>query len=77
MPDSNFIPRRYRADIPAIEAEYGELIDGKVISTSLQDFSKICPRDYLKIQAYQGLTNFSRNRYGVVLSLHSQKTKNE
>ena len=77
MPDSNFIPRRYRADIPAIEAEYGELIEGKVISTSLQDFSKICPRDYLKIQAYQGLTIYLRNRYGVVLSLHSQKTKNE
>lgn len=68
------IPRRYREDIRRLQERY-DLHEGLVINVSLKEFRGICERDYPKIEAYQGLTNFLLRTFGVVLNIHSQKTK--
>jgi len=68
------IPRRYREDIKRLQERY-DLHGGLVINVSLKEFRSICERDYPKIEAYQGLTNFLMRTFGVTLNIHSQKTK--
>ena len=68
------IPKRYREDIKRLQEKY-DLHEGLVINVSLREFRGICERDYPKIEAYQGLTNFLLRTFGVVLNIHSQKTK--
>jgi len=46
-----------------------------VINVSLKEFRGICERDYPKIEAYLGLINFLLRTFGVILNIHSQKTK--
>ena len=68
------IPRRYREDIKRLQEKY-DLHEGLVINVSLKEFRGICERDYPKIEAYLGLTNFLLRTFGVILNIHSQKTK--
>ncbi len=68
------IPRRYREDMKGLQERY-DLHEGLVINVSLKEFRGICERDYPKIEAYQGLTNFLMRTFGVTLNIHSQKTK--
>lgn len=68
------IPRRHREDIKRLQERY-DLHEGLVINVSLKEFRGICERDYPKIEAYQGLTNFLMRTFGVTLNIHSQKTK--
>ena len=70
------IPKRYREDIKRLQEKY-DLHEGLVINVSLREFRGICERDYPKIEAYQGLTNFLLRTFGVVLNIHSQKTKGD
>ena len=62
------IPKRYREDIKRLQEKY-DLHEGLVINVSLREFRGICERDYPKIEAYQGLTNFLLRTFGVVLNL--------
>lgn len=71
------VPRRYKPDIDNLVMLYGDLLEvekHEIVST-LQEFGKICPRDQLKIAAYQGLRNYLLNQYGITLVLSSKKTK--
>ena len=70
------IPQRYKEDIKRLQERY-DLYEGLVINVSLKDFKGICERDYPKIEAYQGLTNFLMRTFGVTLNIHSQKTKGD
>ena len=70
------IPRRYKEDIKRLQEKY-DLHEGLVINVSLKEFRGICERDYPKIEAYQGLTNFLLRTFGVILNIHSQKTKGD
>ncbi len=67
------IPRRYRQDVQHLKD--AELLSGDTISMSLQEFGKICERDQLKIAAYNGLSKYLQQNYGITLSLSSRKTK--
>ena len=70
------IPRRYKEDIKRLHGRY-DLHEGFVINVSLKEFRGICERDYPKIEAYLGLTNFLLRTFGVILNIHSQKTKGD
>ncbi len=70
------IPKRYREDIKRLQERY-DLHEGLVINVPLKEFRGICERDYPKIEAYQGLTNFLMRTFGVTLNIHSQKTKRD
>ena len=70
------IPRKYREDIERLQERY-DLHEGLVINVSLKEFKGICERDYPKIEAYQGLTNFLMRTFGVTLNIYSQKTKGD
>ena len=66
--------REIALNIKRLQEKY-DLHEGLVINVSLREFRGICERDYPKIEAYQGLTNFLLRTFGVVLNIHSQKTK--
>ena len=74
---TEFVPRRYREDVECLSLIYGNLdtLRGDEICTSLQQFGKVCQRDQLKIEAYQGLTKFLLKQYGINLRLFSRKTR--
>lgn len=70
------IPRRYREDIKRLQERY-DLHEGLVINVSLKEFRGICERDYPKIEAYLGLRKYLLRTFGVILNIHSQKTKGD
>jgi len=69
------IPKRYRTDIPAIIEKWGELTEGKVIETTLDEIFSVCEREYRKTLSYYGLVNFLKREYDVCLMITSQKKK--
>ena len=73
------VPRRYKDDIDHLTAFYGDLnaVPGHRIESTLQDFVKICPRDQLKVAAYQGLASYLQKHYGLTLHLTSRKSKGD
>lgn len=68
------VQRRYRDDISRLEAAYGVLNDLE-ITISLQDFSKLCERDQVKISAYTGLINYLEKTFNAKVKLYSKKKK--
>jgi len=73
--DNNHIQRRYYYDIIGLTEGYGELKQGKTITTTLKEIRNYCFREYISIKAFQGLKNYLARRFGVELRIYSQKTK--
>ena len=68
------VPKKFKDDIEALTAAYGELYEGLTIDINLQDLLEICPRERRRIDAYTGLTSYLEKR-GITLTIKSRKTK--
>lgn len=68
------VPKKFKDDIEALTATYGELNEGLTIDINLQDLLAICPRERRRIDAYSGLTSYLAKR-GITLTIKSRKTK--
>lgn len=64
------------SDIQALYREYGFMVNGLKIETTLQDLLKLCPRKREKTDAYNGLVKHLKERYGVELVITSRKKNN-
>ena len=63
---------RYESDIEALKQKFG----GLSIEIDLKEILKICPRERRKSDSYTGLIGFLQKKYGIILKVVSQKTKN-
>lgn len=63
-------------DIQALYREYGFMVNGLKIETTLHDLLKLCPRKREKTDAYNGLVKHLKERYGVELVITSRKKNN-
>lgn len=69
------IPKRYKNDIPAIIAKWGDFTDGMVINTNLTEIFDVVEREYRKVLSYSGLVNFLKRAFNVNLRISSNKNK--
>ena len=63
------------SDIDKLERKYGELSEGKVIETTLQELLVIVPRHRARSDAYDSLVKKLQSEYGVKLIITSRKHK--
>lgn len=75
MNENRKIPKRYRTDIPAIIEKWGDLTEGKIIETTLEEIFGVCEREYRKVISYYGLVNYLKREYDVTMTIVSQKQK--
>lgn len=68
------IPNKYKADIEALEAKYGKMVEGLIIETTLQELLTVCERERKRIDAYYSLVSFL-GKHGITLTIKSQKSK--
>lgn len=61
------------SDIERLENKYGELTEGKVIETTLQELLIAVPRHRARTDAYDTLVKKLQNEYGVKLIITSRK----
>ena len=61
------------SDIQRLEKRYGELHEGMVIETTLQDLLAAVPRHRARTDAYDTLVKKLQNEYGVKLIITSRK----
>lgn len=61
------------SDIERLEKQYGELSEGKVIQTTLQELLIAVPRHRARTDAYDTLVKKLQNEYGVKLIITSRK----
>ena len=61
------------SDIDRLEKLYGELSEGKVIQTTLQDLLVAVPRHRARTDAYDSLVKKLQSEYGVKLIITSRK----
>ena len=61
------------SDIERLEKRYGELSEGKVIQTTLQELLVTVPRHRARTDAYDSLVKKLQNQYGVKLIITSRK----
>lgn len=66
---------KYDTDITALNSRWADLLTGICIETTLQDMLTICPRHRPRIEAYNGLVSYLKDRYGTTLVIKSRKTK--
>lgn len=64
----------YADEIKRLEAEFGPLIEGQILTVQLQDLLALIHRARRRIDAYNGLVKELANR-GVTLTIISRKTK--
>lgn len=70
------IPQKYKADVDALESYINTgLESGVCISLTLSDILKICPRERRRVDSYNALCRYLREKLGVELNIKSQKTK--
>ena len=68
------------SDIERLERRYGELHEGKVIETTLQEILTVIPKKRARTDAYDSLVKTLERDYGVKLIITSRKhskTKNQ
>ena len=69
---------KYGSDIEALRLLYRDRFStGLCIETSLQDISRICPRERKRADAYTGLISYLKNQYGITLTIKSRKGGNK
>ena len=61
------------SDIERLKKKYGELTEGKVIETTLQELLAVVPRHRARTDAYDSLVKKLQNEYGVKLIITSRK----
>ena len=61
------------SDIDRLEKRYGELSEGKVIQTTLQEILAVVPRHRARTDAYDSLVKKLESDYGVKLIITSRK----
>ncbi len=61
------------SDIERLEIKYGNLFEGKVIETSLQEILTAVPRHRARTDAYDSLVKKLERDYGVKLIITSRK----
>lgn len=61
------------SDIQRLERQYGELHEGKVIETTLQEILAVIPKKRARIDAYDSLVKNLERDYGVKLIITSRK----
>lgn len=67
---------KYESDIEALKQKYGDSFSTSFcIEVSLKEILELCPRERRRTDSYQGLVSYLKNRYGVTLRIHSQKSK--
>lgn len=72
------IPKKYQEDIESLKGIYqGDFKTGLCINLTLQDALKILPRERKRVDAYQGLVSFLKEKMGIELNIKSQKSKQE
>lgn len=64
------------SDIDRLEKRYGELSEGKVIQTTLQELLVAVPRQRARTDAYDSLVKKLQSEYGVKLIITSRKKTN-
>ena len=68
---------RYESDIEALKQKFGDSFStGLSIEIDLKEILKICPRERIRSDSYTGLIGFLQKKYGIILKVVSQKTKN-
>ena len=61
------------SDIDRLEKQYGELSEGKIIQTTLQELLVAVPRHRARTDAYDSLVKKLQSDYGVKLIITSRK----
>ena len=61
------------SDIERLEKRYGELTEGKVIETTLQELLAVVPRHRARTDAYDSLVKKLESDYKVILIITSRK----
>ena len=61
------------SDIERLEKRYGELTEGKVIETTLQELLDVAPRHRARTDAYDSLVKKLESDYKVTLIITSRK----
>lgn len=61
------------SDIERLERKYGELHEGKVIETMLQEILAVIPKKRARVDAYNSLVKTLERDYGVKLVITSRK----
>lgn len=74
---TTIIPEKYDADIKALCDYAGTttLKEGTIISITLQDILQICPRKRHRVDSFNSLVKYLRERWSVELLITSNKTK--
>ena len=68
--------KKYDSDIEALKLIYGvHFSSGFCIKVPLHDILRICKRERKRADAYIGLISYLKNRYGITLTITSNKTK--
>lgn len=63
------------SDLERLERQYGELYEGMVIQTTLQEILAVLPRHRARTDAYDSLVKKLQDEYGVKLIITSRKKK--
>lgn len=67
---------KYELDITALREKFGNsFITGLCIRITLKEALEIMPRNRKRVDAYDGLTRYLQEEYGITLTIYSQKTK--
>ena len=71
------IPEKYKKDIAALQEKYGSLssLTGLSISLTLKEALEIMPRNRRRVDAYEGLKNYLKKQYEIILTIKSQKNE--
>ncbi len=67
---------KYEQDITALKEKFGNsFITGLCIRITLKEALEMMPRSRKRVDAYDGLTRYLQEEYGITLTIYSQKTK--
>ena len=67
---------KYEQDITALKEKFGNsFITGLCIKITLKEALGMMPRNRKKVDAYDRLTRYLQNEFGITLTIYSQKTK--
>ena len=67
---------KYEQDITALREKFGNsFITGLCVRITLKEALGMMPRNRKRVDAYDGLTRYLQEEYGITLTIYSQKTK--
>ena len=67
---------KYEQDITALKKKFGNsFITGLCGRITLKEALGMMPRNRKRVDAYDGLTRYLQEEYGITLTIYSQKTK--